>query len=224
MHPGCAVQLSYKILLDAGLDKPEKDEEGKLPHKPIPNNAWITSLSTSRHFLQGEEILQVANPPAASDFCFMDEETCLSSLPELLMKDDCFVICVNLSGKMRFARDLSLHGYTATASPAFYEDFLAKIRKAASMEGLRFIEVITPCPIIWKSDPSNTIELCRQAVDIGLWPLFRAEHGVVSVSYKPTKLEPKVAFEAMQEIVRVDEEELEKNWRKFLIKPYESEI
>ncbi|MBI2584146.1 MAG: hypothetical protein HYW25_05745 [Candidatus Aenigmarchaeota archaeon] len=222
MHPGCGVQLAYKILQDCVLEKAEKDEQGQIVREAV-HAQWLSSLSTASHFKESQGMILVSNPPAAGDFCFIDDATVLASLPELLAKD-AFVICLNLSGRIQFARYLGLHGYAATASPAFYEDMTAKIKKAATMKGLRFIEVISPCPTLWKSEPSNTVEIARQAVSIGLWPLFEIDHGIVTVSHKPAKLEAKAAFETMQHKVRVDESNIEKTWKKFLVKPYEAAL
>ena len=224
MHPGCAIQLSFKMLLDAALDKPEKGESGNLPHEPVSAGAWITSPSTASHFIQGQDLLQVDVPPAAGEFCFVDDSTALASLPELFQNDEAFIVCLNTSGRLQFVRDFGMRGYAATASPAFYGDFLSKLRAAASKTGFRFLEVIAPCPSIWKSEPSNTVEIARLAVAVGLWPLFEIDQGRVTVSHKPERLVPKTAFEAMQGLVRVDESALEKEWKKFLVKPFEAAI
>jgi len=204
--------------MDAALDKPQKNEFGQLPHAPI--NDWVTSPSTARHIIEQTKLLHVENPAAAGDFILVDENTLAEHMKEM-GKPNMFAICVNTSGKVSFAREFGMHGYAATASPAFYEDMLAKIKKAAGMKGFRLIEVFAPCPLIWNNETSNTVELCRQAVNIGLWPLFEVEYGKVIVNYKPAKLESKSVFESMQTFMHVDESTLDANWRKFLLKPYE---
>ena len=71
------------------------------------------------------------------------------------------------------------HGipYVATASVADLHDLEAKVTKAMSMHGARYIHVHVPCPLGWKSDPALTIKVARMAVESGLFPLFEAEYG-----------------------------------------------
>jgi pyruvate ferredoxin oxidoreductase beta subunit len=73
--------------------------------------------------------------------------------------------------------------YVATASVDRLHDLEAKVEKAMSLHGARYIQVFVPCPLGWGSKPSDTIKVARLAVESGLWPLFEAEHGeVVSVT------------------------------------------
>ena len=74
------------------------------------------------------------------------------------------------------------HGipYVATASVADLHDLEAKVTKAMSMPGARYIHIHVPCPLGWKSDPALTIKVARMAVESGLFPLFEAEHGRVT--------------------------------------------
>jgi pyruvate ferredoxin oxidoreductase beta subunit len=41
-----------------------------------------------------------------------------------------------------------------------------------------------PCPLGWGSASQDTIRLARLAVECGLFPVFEAEHGVVTGSRK----------------------------------------
>jgi len=73
--------------------------------------------------------------------------------------------------------------YVATASVDRLHDLEAKVEKAMSLHGARYIQVFVPCPLGWGSKPADTIKVARLAVESGLWPLFEAEHGeVVSVT------------------------------------------
>ena len=76
------------------------------------------------------------------------------------------------------------HGvpYVATASVAYPMDFIEKLRKAASVRGFRYIHLHAPCPTGWRFDPSETVEIARLAVETGLWVLFEAERGKVTIS------------------------------------------
>lgn len=70
--------------------------------------------------------------------------------------------------------------YVATASVADLHDLEAKVAKAMSIGGARFLHVHVPCPLGWGAEPCNTIRLARLAIETGLFPLFEAEHGDVT--------------------------------------------
>ena len=78
------------------------------------------------------------------------------------------------------------HGipYVATATVADLHDLERKIIKAMGIHGARYIHIHVPCPLGWGSDSHDTIRLARLAVESGLFPLFEAEHGVVTGSRK----------------------------------------
>jgi pyruvate ferredoxin oxidoreductase beta subunit len=68
------------------------------------------------------------------------------------------------------------HGipYVATASIAFPKDLTRKVKQALSIQGPKYIEVHSPCPIGWGFDAAQTIEIARLAVQTGLVPLYEA--------------------------------------------------
>ncbi|MBY0372960.1 MAG: hypothetical protein K2Q23_03135 [Bryobacteraceae bacterium] len=70
--------------------------------------------------------------------------------------------------------------YVATASVALLRDLEAKVTKAMSMCGARYIHIHVPCPLGWGSDPADTVKVARLAVESGLFPLFEAEGGHVT--------------------------------------------
>jgi len=74
---------------------------------------------------------------------------------------------------------VAAHGvpYTATVSIADPEDFDRKVRTALRLKGFRFLLIHAPCPTGWKSDPSQTIQLVRSAVNSGLFPLYEVFDG-----------------------------------------------
>lgn len=67
--------------------------------------------------------------------------------------------------------------YVATASIAYPEDFVRKMKKAKEIKGTRFFHVYAPCPTGWKSRPDDTVKLARMAVQIGYFPLIEIENG-----------------------------------------------
>jgi pyruvate ferredoxin oxidoreductase beta subunit len=73
------------------------------------------------------------------------------------------------------------HGipYVATASVADLHDLEAKVLRAMTVRGARYLHVHVPCPLGWGSPSEHTIRVARLAVECGLFPLFEAEHGEV---------------------------------------------
>jgi pyruvate ferredoxin oxidoreductase beta subunit len=64
--------------------------------------------------------------------------------------------------------------YVATASIAYPKDITRKVKQALSIQGPKYIEVHSPCPIGWGFDSSLTIELAKLAVQTGLVPIYEA--------------------------------------------------
>jgi pyruvate ferredoxin oxidoreductase beta subunit len=67
--------------------------------------------------------------------------------------------------------------YVATATVAELHDLEAKVERAMSMHGARYLHVLVPCPLGWGSAPADTVKLARLAQRSGLFPLYEAEHG-----------------------------------------------
>ncbi len=67
--------------------------------------------------------------------------------------------------------------YVATATPAHWMDLLRKVKKALSIEGPKFLHVLSPCPRGWRHDPSITMEIAKIAVDTCYFPLWEYEKG-----------------------------------------------
>lgn len=72
--------------------------------------------------------------------------------------------------------------YVATASVAYPLDFIEKLRKASAIKGFKYIHLHAPCPVGWRFDPAYTVAVAKLAVETGMWILFEAEGGKVSIS------------------------------------------
>jgi pyruvate ferredoxin oxidoreductase beta subunit len=70
--------------------------------------------------------------------------------------------------------------YVATATVADLHDLERKVERAMSIRGARYLHVFVPCPLGWGSASNETIHLARLAKETGLFPVFEAEHGVVT--------------------------------------------
>jgi pyruvate ferredoxin oxidoreductase beta subunit/phenylglyoxylate dehydrogenase beta subunit len=75
------------------------------------------------------------------------------------------------NGKPSFKKDVAMMlagqdaAYVATATPAYMNDLIAKLEKAAQVkEGLVYLHIFNPCPTGWGYDPAKSIEYSRLAV------------------------------------------------------------
>jgi pyruvate ferredoxin oxidoreductase beta subunit len=82
--------------------------------------------------------------------------------------------------------------YVATATVAELRDLEAKVERAMTMHGPRYLHVLVPCPLGWGAEPCDTIRIARLAKETGLFPVFEAEHGeitAVSTIRRPVPVE-----------------------------------
>jgi pyruvate ferredoxin oxidoreductase beta subunit len=91
----------------------------------------------------------------------------------------------NVFGTGKFMPEIAMAHripYVATASVARLHDLEAKVRKAMSFRGARYLHIYVPCPLGWGTAPNATISIARLAMECGLFPLFEAEHGAFTDS------------------------------------------
>ncbi len=88
--------------------------------------------------------------------------------------------------------------YVATASVADLHDLEAKIEKAMSMSGARYVHIHVPCPLGWGSKPRDTIRLARLAIETGIFPLFEGEVGEVTGSTAIRRQQPVTEYLKLQ--------------------------
>ncbi len=74
--------------------------------------------------------------------------------------------------------------YVATATVADLRDLEAKVEKAMTLHGARYLHILVPCPLGWGSASHDTIRLARLACETGLFPVFEAERGEVTAVTK----------------------------------------
>ena len=107
---------------------------------------------------------------------------------------------------------MAAHGipYIATASIAYPEDYMKKVKKAVETKGPAYIHLNQPCTTGWGFDPSKTIELGRLGVETGFWPLYEIENGEFKVTYRPTERKPVVEYlKAQKRFRHLDEEHVQ---------------
>ena len=74
--------------------------------------------------------------------------------------------------------------YVATATVADLHDLEAKVEKAMSIRGARYLHILVPCPLGWGAASDDTIRLARLARETGIFPVFEAERGEVTAVTK----------------------------------------
>lgn len=76
--------------------------------------------------------------------------------------------------------------YAATASPAYPDDLAAKIARARSLRGTRFLNVTCPCVPGWGIGDDRALHLGRLGVESKAVPLFEIEDGVrFRITHRP---------------------------------------
>ncbi|MFP3871904.1 MAG: thiamine pyrophosphate-dependent enzyme [Candidatus Natronoplasma sp.] len=75
--------------------------------------------------------------------------------------------------------------YAATVNIAYPDLFIEKFRKAAEIEGPKFIHIYAPCPTGWRAKPSASVKLGELAFKSKVFPLYEIEHGVYNIYKKP---------------------------------------
>lgn len=87
--------------------------------------------------------------------------------------------------------------YCATATPAYPEDLMEKIRR-----GLRhmpsFVQILGPCVTSWGLDPDLSIRVSRMAVETGLFPLWEYCDGLFRRTVRVEKHRPVVDYLSLQ--------------------------
>jgi pyruvate/2-oxoacid:ferredoxin oxidoreductase alpha subunit/pyruvate/2-oxoacid:ferredoxin oxidoreductase beta subunit len=119
--------------------------------------------------------------------------------------------------------------YASTASIAFPDDLKRKIEKAKSIKGgLKFIEILCPCPTGWRFSSELTIKLARLAVWTGIFPLYEIENGEKrTINFEPEflpieeylKIQERFSHLAEKDIAEI-QKNIHKEWRKLKILSY----
>ena len=91
--------------------------------------------------------------------------------------------------KKDFAGICAAHGidHVSTASIAYWNDYMTKVRKAIEVDGPAVIHVLASCPRGWRCDTSDSIKMTRLAVQTRFFPLYEIEKGKYKLSMKVPK-------------------------------------
>ena len=84
--------------------------------------------------------------------------------------------------------------YVATATVADLRDLEYKAQRAMEFRGARYLHVLVPCPLGWRTAANETIRIARLATETGIFPVFEAEDGEVVEVSKIRKRRPVVDY------------------------------
>ena len=95
-------------------------------------------------------------------------------------------------GKEEFRKDITkivaAHNVPYVAQASIYNlmDLSMKAEKAFKAQGPAFINVLQPCTLGWRYNPSQTIKIAKLASDCRFWPLYEVEDGNYTLNYNPS--------------------------------------
>jgi pyruvate ferredoxin oxidoreductase beta subunit len=95
--------------------------------------------------------------------------------------------------------------YIATANVSYPQDYIQKLRKALTFEGLKYIHLLSPCPPGWRIPADETIDAGRLAVETGAWALFEIENGLFRLSGPSAKLLDEVRRKPIEEYLKIQQ-------------------
>ncbi len=78
------------------------------------------------------------------------------------------------------------HGlkYVAQTTAGFPADITAKIKKALTFPGPKYIQILTPCVPGWKIETSMAVRMGKLAAQTGLYPIIEYENGKLTNALK----------------------------------------
>lgn len=229
--PGCGALLGLKLALQAVPDAILVNSTGCMTLSA----KYIKTPLVHTGFNAAGMAKGIASVSDNKVLVYSGDGNTRAALQSLLaMKHENIIyICYNNSGFSNFGhttRDESIArmfafnaSYLATASVSYPEDFVKKLRKAQTIPGFKFIELMTPCPANWRFDSSYTIEIGRLAVETGIWPLWEMENSIVNLTKRPLRLEPVERYIELQgrfsmpkEKIQAYQEFVNKRWKMLL--------
>lgn len=139
-----------------------------------------------------------------------------------------------IPGKLQQRKDLTKimadHGipYAAQASISHWQDLMKKVKKALSINGPKFMNILAPCNRGWRSANDDAVVLSRLAVETCYWPLYEIENGDIKISVKPKEKKPLIEFLKPQGrfkhlfapenewLLKKAQEDVDRNWTRLL--------
>lgn len=93
--------------------------------------------------------------------------------------------------------------YVAQTCISYPEDLYEKVKKAKSIKGPKYIEILAPCPPAWRFPMEKTVDMGILAVETGAWALYECENDVMTFNGKSKLiLEKKVERKPIEEWIK----------------------
>ena len=221
--PGCGSLLGLKLLLQSLDNIILVNATGSMtPFIKVGVPVIHAGLNASAVARGVAHSLEEKNRPTVVVFAG-DGATSLHLNSLLNSKEDIIYVCANDQGytamnyklEKGFAKQLAhTAAYSATGCVSYPQDYITKLKKASTISGFKFIDLLCPCPSSWIYEPSNTMEVGRVAVETGIWPLFEIEKGSLTLTKRPNRLEPVEHFAQVQKkFALANQEEVNRNWK-----------
>jgi pyruvate ferredoxin oxidoreductase beta subunit len=80
--------------------------------------------------------------------------------------------------------------YAATASIAYWNDYITKVRKAIEVNGPAVIHVFAPCPRGWRTSSDQSITVARLAVQTRFFPIYEVVKGKYNLTIQVPQPKP----------------------------------
>jgi len=93
--------------------------------------------------------------------------------------------------------------YAAQTCVSYPDDLYKKVKKAKSIKGPKYLEILAPCPPGWRFGMERTVEMGILAVETGAWALYEYENGVMTFNGKSKLiLEGKIERKPVEEWIK----------------------
>lgn len=99
--------------------------------------------------------------------------------------------------------------YVATACTAYPLDYMQKLKKAASMEGPKYIELLSPCIPGWIVGQEQGRRVGAALVQSGLWALYEIVNEKFKITLKPQMTPVEEALKMQGRYAHLTKEEIE---------------
>jgi len=88
--------------------------------------------------------------------------------------------------------------YVAQTTSFKWADVQKKVQKAMSIQGPKFINVLSSCHRGWRLKEEESLEVLKVAVETRFWSLYEVEYGKYKLNYKPKEYVPITEWLKMQ--------------------------
>ena len=115
----------------------------------------------------------------------------------------------SVSGKTEFRKEMGdivrAHHppYAAQACVSYPDDLYKKVKKAKSIKGPKYIEILAPCPPGWRFPMEKTVDMGTLAIESGAFALYEFENEKMTFNGKSKLLlEQKIERKPIEEWIR----------------------